>query len=119
VLQPVWNERRCQHPAAEDGERRVRFVIPVHLSQGAAVIPYEFEPIVGVLLQVGEFHLAQRQGLCNRSTCNRRRQPARSASHHKFLNGGEVGEAVTITLTMADTLKNIKHDTILFKCTAP
>jgi hypothetical protein len=35
------------------------------------------------------------------------------------LNGGEVGEAVTITLTMADTLKNIKHDTILFKCTAP
>jgi hypothetical protein len=39
----------------------VRFVIPVHLSQRAAA--YEFEPIVGVLLQVGAFHLAQRQGV--------------------------------------------------------
>jgi hypothetical protein len=38
VLQAVWNERRCQHPAAEDGERRVRFVIRVHLSQRAAVM---------------------------------------------------------------------------------
>jgi hypothetical protein len=36
-----------------------------------------------------------------------------------FLNGGEIGETVTVTLTMADTLKNIKHDTILVKCIAP
>jgi len=59
------------------------------------------------------------RGGCNRSTCNRRRQLAPSASHHKFLNGGEIGETVTVTLTMADTLKNIKHDTISFKCIAP
>jgi len=36
-----------------------------------------------------------------------------------FLNGGEVGETVVVTLTMADSLKNIKHDTIQFKCIAP
>jgi hypothetical protein len=36
-----------------------------------------------------------------------------------FLNGGKVGETVTITLTMADTPKNIKHDTISFVCIAP
>jgi hypothetical protein len=26
----------------------------------------------------------------------------------QILNGGEIGETVTVTLTMADTLKNIK-----------
>jgi hypothetical protein len=36
-----------------------------------------------------------------------------------FLNGGKVGENVVVTLTMADTLKNIKNDTIKFVCVAP
>jgi hypothetical protein len=37
----------------------------------------------------------------------------------QILEGGEIGETVTATLTMADTLKNIKHDTISFKTESP
>jgi hypothetical protein len=98
VLQAVWNERRCQHPAAEDGERRVRFVIPVHLSQRAAVISYEFEPILGVLLQ--------------NATCTVSQPPqilARRGNWWDRYGNSDDGR----------TLKNTKHDTILFKCIAP
>jgi hypothetical protein len=29
-----------------------------------------------------------------------------------FLNGGEIGETIKVTLTMKDSFENIKHDTI-------
>jgi hypothetical protein len=36
-----------------------------------------------------------------------------------FLNGGVVGERLTIELTMTDNLGNIKHDTVKFTVVAP
>jgi hypothetical protein len=36
-----------------------------------------------------------------------------------FLNGGSLGERVTVTLTMTDDQGNIKHDTIKFTVVAP
>jgi hypothetical protein len=101
----------------------VRFVIPVHLSQRAAA--YEFEPIVGVLLQVDAFHLAQRQGVqqiaVQSSSATRTVSQTQTFGRQVayFLNGREVGETVTVTLAMRDGVGNIKNDTIKFVCVAP
>lgn len=35
-----------------------------------------------------------------------------------FLSGGTANERTTLTLTMTDTLGNIKHDTVVFTCVA-
>ena len=36
-----------------------------------------------------------------------------------FLVGGTLGERVTVTVTMTDSLGNIKHDTLSFTVVAP
>jgi hypothetical protein len=54
------------------------------------------------------------------NAAGRRRQLARSASHHKsWVARWAFSWTAEKFLTMADTLKNIKHDTISFKCVAP
>ena len=35
-----------------------------------------------------------------------------------FISGGTANERTTLTLTMTDTLGNIKHDTVIFTCVA-
>lgn len=36
-----------------------------------------------------------------------------------FLNGGEVGETLTVSVAMTDSLDNVKHDIIAYTVVAP
>ena len=36
-----------------------------------------------------------------------------------YLNGGEVGETLTVSVAMTDSLDNVKHDTIAYTVVAP
>jgi hypothetical protein len=62
-----------------------------------------------------------KRSTCNRSsaTCTVSQPQTLGRQVAFFLNDREVGETVTVTLTMRDGVGNIKNDTIKFVCVAP